>query len=359
VASVTVTVTWTGMRSQTSPGTSDTLLTARDLQTNKNTGTIAVTVLGVDGSGRSGVRAQSAGTSAVTNGQGRAVLINVPVGMQTVGIERPGYVDEKQDPSPKKETLVSAGECSEVQFQYDETIRATVYYAANYIVDYSQRPYGLLPGWSTAPTNPRPTAITHSRAFASLQATFSNPNIGDYQAILPATNTMVGSLDLHPFASGYTVYAGECDTANPTYWGAPALSPFVTTPGGETSVYVPMGIVFLDPRGGNPNEVVAQPVDPVTNDKLTAANMKGCSALQYTFGGAEGYRIGEVVAIALPYGAWTLTYNDGVSVTGTVPESWLMPQDLPPYPDRGLPAVQTTTTKKQGDVIITVKPRVP
>ncbi|MCL2091420.1 MAG: prepilin-type N-terminal cleavage/methylation domain-containing protein [Micrococcales bacterium] len=351
VAAVTVTVTWKGMRPQTAPVTSDTLLTARDLQTDDNAGTVAVTVLGADGTGRSGVRVQGGGVSVVTDTRGRAVLVNVPTGVQTVSVEKPGYVDEKQDPRPKKDTMVSAGSCTEVQFQYDETTRANVYYAANYIMDYGQRPYVLFPSISSPP-------VGTVRAFAELQATFSNPATGDYAAVMPTTNTMVGGLDLHPFASGYTVYAGDCDTADPVYWGAPALAPFAITPGGEAEVYVPMGVVVLDTHGGSPNEIRAKPVDPASNQDVTPTDMRGCSTLQYSFGSADGYTITGTAALALPYGSWIITYSDGGG-QGSVPQSWLTGLDLPAEAGRGLPAVQTTTAKRTGDVIVTVRPVVP
>ncbi len=349
VASVTVTVTWHGMRSETSPVTSDTLLTSRELQTNKNAGTIAVTVLGPDGSGRGGVRAQAGGMSAVTNAKGRAVLTNVPVGNQVVSIDKTGYVDELQNPKPKKNTLVSVGACAQVQFQYDEAAKANLYYAANYVADYGARPYAVLPGIS-----PAPPAGIGTRTIAALPATFSNPNTGAYKAVMPATNTMAGTLNLHPFSSGYSVYAGDCDAANPTYWGAPALSPFATTPGSDPAVYVPMGVVIIDTHG-SPNEVLAVPVDPGTNQNVTSGDMKGCSTLSYSFGSADSFKITNQVALALPYGAWTISYGGGQSV----PPGSLTGLSLPANAERGLPAVQTTVAARAGDAVVTVKPVVP
>ncbi|MCL2466624.1 MAG: prepilin-type N-terminal cleavage/methylation domain-containing protein [Micrococcales bacterium] len=318
LATVTVTVTWEGMRSGTRPVTSDTLVTARDLHLTSATGIIMVTVLGADGTGRGGVRVQAGGASAVTNSQGCAFLLGLPAGDETVSIYKPGFVDEQQNERPAKLTSVTPGEVTPVQFQYDEGATLRLHFA--YADDYNRLldPSGTHPAWQLPAGLP-------VRTVASLPVTLGNPN-GNIMLDLTASTAMIQSRVVHPFTSGYTVVAGSCKAADPQLWSppGPASAPFNASPGVTTDVDVRMGVVVLTLPSGTAGELVAIPMK-----STKVSGDPGCDnqpGLTYSFGSAESYVVNDKIAIALPYGSWKMTLNGG-----PINQNWMQPLGDPNY----------------------------
>ncbi|MCL2423370.1 MAG: prepilin-type N-terminal cleavage/methylation domain-containing protein [Micrococcales bacterium] len=318
LATVTVTVTWEGMRSGTQPVVSDTLVTARDLELGSSTGIILVTVLGADGTGRGGVRVQAGGASAVTNSQGCAFLLGMPAGDHTVTIYKPGFVDEHQNERPAKLTSSTPGETTSVQFQYDEgaTLRLHFAYADGYnrLLD----PTGTHPAWQLPPGLP-------VRTVAQLPVTLGNP-AGDVVLDLSASTAMIQTRTVHPFPSGYTVVAGSCNAADPQLWTppGPASPAFNAAAGATTDVDVRMGVVVLNLPSGTAGELVAIPMK-----STKVSGDPGCDnqpGLRYSFGSAESYVVNDKIAIALPFGSWKLTLNGA-----PINQNWMTPLGDPAY----------------------------
>ncbi|MCL2454190.1 MAG: carboxypeptidase regulatory-like domain-containing protein [Micrococcales bacterium] len=327
---VTVRVTWDGMRPTTPPVTSNTLLNPRSPVVDETRSTILVTVLGADGTGRAGVTVTATApgaptASATTDNQGCAYLLRVNPGHYTVRVSRASFVDQDQQPSPASSAYVEAGATASVQFQYD--LRAT------FVTRYA-------PGYALA------APAVQVRTIANLPVTFAN-SYGSTVVVPPsATTAMTQQLGLHPFSSGYSVYAGACTSSNPEAWGGEVPEP-VGTVGGETvEVPVPMGVVLVTTPSGAARELVATPAAPAA---LTVPGDPGCgnlpSGTSYTFGTASGYTLpaNSTVAVALPYGSWQLRLG-GTVVTAA---------QMTPI---GIPA---QTTVNPATNVVTFDPRLP
>lgn len=322
---VTVTVTWDGMRPTTRPVTSNTLLNPRNPVADETKSSILVTVVGADGTGRQGVTVTATGAStatATTDNQGCAYLLNVTPGAYTVQVAKSSYVDQDQQAKPAESAYVEAGGTASVRFQYDR--EAT--FVARYAPDYALAP-----------------PATRVRTAAALPVTFANPYASVVMVPPSATTAMSQSFDLHPFPSGYSVYAGACDAADPAAWGADPPEPVGVAGGGSVEVPVPMGVVLVSVPAGPAEELA---VSPVTS---AVPGDPGCDNLPpstwYSFGTSPDYVLagGSVVAVALPYGSWQLRLG-GAVVTAA---------QMTPV------GVSAQTTVDPGSNVVTFDPRHP
>jgi hypothetical protein len=111
--------------------------------------------------------------------------------------------------------------------------------------------------------------------------------------------------DLYPFVGGYGLFAGDCQ--NELLSGSFNQSQVATTPGGSTSVTVPLGLLSVEALHLT-GAAIGLPYMGATF-QLTATTA-GCNADTYTLptAGPDGLSRTEV-----PYGSYTLT------VTGTSP----------------------------------------
>ena len=316
---VTVRVTWDGMRSQTAPVMSNTLLNPRNPVVDDTLSTIMVTVLGADGTGRAGVSVTATGASSVsalTDNQGCAYLLKVTPGSYTIRVSKPGFVDDKQQATSAASTTVAMGASAAVQFQYDQAATYSFRLASGYVVP---------PGVTLRTFASPPLILTPA-------TTLPTP---------PASAVMTQTLSLHPFASGYSAFVGSCTAADPVAWGAPALTSVGTAPGGSVDVPVPMGVVLVT-LSGPAQELKALPVsNPAVSGDPGCANVP--AGTSYTFGSTAGLTVTGQVAVALPYGSWQLTWG-GAAVSAA--------QMAP----TGQPAHTTITA---GSNIVTFDPRVP
>lgn len=322
---VTVSVTWDGMRSQTSPVTSNTLLNPRDPVVDETKSTILVTVIGADGTGRQGVTVTASGASAAsatTDNQGCAYLLKVTPGNYTVKVSKNNYVDQDQQSTSAASAYVEAGATASVQFQYDEKATFALSYAPEYV---------LAPPASKV------------RTIAALPVTFANSYASTVVTPTSATNAMTQSFGLHPFASGYSVYAGTCTSANPEAWGAEPPAPVGTVGGSTVSVPVPMGVVLVTLPSGGAKELVAVPATSTVPGDPGCANL--ASGTTYSFGSASTFTIsgGTTTAVALPYGSWQLKWG-GTVVTA----AQMTPVGIPAH-----------TTVGPGNNVVTFDPRLP
>jgi hypothetical protein len=292
---VNVEVTWDGMV-LSSGVRADTVMAPATRINDPSYGTVLVSVLGVDGTGRSGVTVRvtpesggggSTVTSTIspTDTDGCSYVLKVAPGLYKVEVEATGYVDVAQVSVPSlRQQQVVAGSTTTASFQYDQAGTFTVDYAANSASD------------PALPSN--------------LDTTFIG-GLANY-----VRTTASSSVKLHPYSSGYQVLAGNpsgklsagtCLSVDPSNWiesdtlQAGVRVPSVAAPpGGAAVLPVPMGVLTVKmPERGYITAI---------QQVAAAAGNPGCAnPTTYTF--STRYNSGTVVTIALPYGNW-LIYTD-------------------------------------------------
>ncbi|MCU1570082.1 MAG: prepilin-type N-terminal cleavage/methylation protein [Naasia sp.] len=294
---VNVAVSWTSQLTSTPAAHADTLLAPNTRLTDPHYGSVLVSVLGVDGTGASGVSVsvtpQGGGSPltqpvAATDMDGCTYAFKVAPGTYSVSIFRSASVDVDQQTSPAQTISVQAGQSSSAAFQYDYSGTLTVAY-----------------GPDTAPARILPSNLV-STYFSSYG-----------MSRVPGTP---GSVALHPIPSGYTAVAGGyvaagdssagCLSVDSGAWtagtvGGKALAagsraPAVAAPpaGASTSpVRVPMGALVVTAAAGASDVRVISAAAPVgTGDP-------GCSVPQtftYTVPASGSY------TLAVPFGSWTV-----------------------------------------------------
>lgn len=312
---VNVEVTWDNMRSQTQPVRSDTVVSPDTHLNDPTLGTILVSVLSGDGTGRPGVGVSAtvgnpangakglAVTPAATDAQGCSYILKVVPGNYDVKVSRAGYVDHKQNPVGTLTIGVGPGTSASAGFQYDQAATVTPRLAANYVP---------LPGEKVL-TPP------------SLDLSY----VSSYGTYRPPTGT--ASSKVFPFASGYSVFAGTfveesessagCVAVDPSRWqpvvegavtfGPPPATPVTTTPGGSVTADVWMGVLQV---GGNGRYIQAKTASP-------QSGTPGCSvAMTYSFDlGTGAANAASAPTIALPPGTWTISRGTSLALSTAVP----------------------------------------
>ncbi len=344
---VNVTVTWENMRTGTDPVRSDTVVQPDEKINDPAKGTVLVSVLGASGAGSAGVSVTATPSSpangatpltvspANTDAQGCTYILKVNPGNYDVKVSRSGYVDSDQKATSVRTVGVAAGESAAVSFQYDKQGTFDTNYAAGYV---------------PAPGETLRVPAVPTTSFVSTYGVFT---------ATPSSGTgRTRSMQLHPFASGYGVFAGTCAAADPAAWpdgtddlGQPIsgerIDGVAAEPGGSVSVDVPMGVVKLSLGSGGATRYLR-----AVSASAPATGDPGCDpAVEYSFGSASGYGIPSHgnLTVALPYGSWKLFYG-----TGGSPSSWntaVGPGQITPtgLPDR---------TTVDGSGVVTFDPRV-
>ncbi|MGV8977530.1 MAG: prepilin-type N-terminal cleavage/methylation domain-containing protein [Cellulomonas sp.] len=348
---VNVTVTWENMSPGTSPVRSDTVVQPDAKVNDPTKGTILISVLGVGGTGISGVTVTAVPSSTPggavaltdapvpTDAQGCTYVLKVIPGNYDVTVSRSGYVDATQAPTSTTTIGVSAGTSTSAAFQYDAAGTFNVTYAGGFVP-----PIG----------EPIRVAAVPTTTFVSTYGTFAS--------VPGSSNSMMRTFKLHPFSSGYQAFAGDCAAADPEAWpnstnaGGQAISGIrangvAAAPGGSVAVGVPMGVVKISiGTGGTRYLRVTPAVSPVAG-----SGDPGCGSTPPTvsFGTATGYGIpaNGVLWVALPYGSWRLYYGTGTTVanwtTAVSPGQMSLPAT--PLPER-------STINPSG--VVTFDPRV-
>lgn len=305
---VHVLVTWEGQLPTTSPVQTDTILAPAGRITDPASGAIAVSVVGSDGLPMPGISVSvvpTAGGSplaaqpAPTGQDGCTYITKAAPGTYAVTISRTGYIDVNQNTAPSQTVVVLAGTTQSVSFQYDKGGTFPVVYASNY--------------------TPASVALG-ARLPADLDTTFINSTSGLYTTHHPAATVL-----LHPFSTGYTAVAGAlgavsgkptCAAVDPSAWPAATVkgvrlgagqrgSSSAASPGGTAAdLNVPMGVVLVtSSAAGYLKAVQVGPGPGVTAEP-------DCQVTStYSFGGVlkKG-----TVAVALPFGTWTLFSGSSV-----------------------------------------------
>ncbi len=307
--SVSVEVSWAGMRTGAGTVKTDTALVPSTRINDPTKGTILVSVidgagLGVEGVAFTAVSSGGSLDTTKTNSDGCSFIFGVEPGDYTVTLSGSGYIDVNQMTSPSFQSTVEAGSSAKFSFQYDKQGTYQVNYASNDL------------------------DAVRPRIPNDLTTTFYNAS-GVYTMNVP-TSGLAGSVNLYPAKSGYEVVAGSyvppsesgtaCESVDPMSWapdttkdpatvGTRAPTAF-TTPGGIADVTpVPMGIVNVK---GNKYKAyltaVSQTSNPVPGQPVCGISTK------YTFGYSFSTSSDSTLKIALPFGTWQL-YESNMSTT--------------------------------------------
>ncbi|MGN6742084.1 MAG: prepilin-type N-terminal cleavage/methylation domain-containing protein [Amnibacterium sp.] len=307
---VHVLVSWTGELSTTSPVQSDTLVAPAGRITDPTSGTIAVSVVGRDGLPIAGIPVTIypvSGGSALavqpspTNQDGCSYATKVAPGTYRVSLSRSGYLDVNQNPTPYSDQVVTVGTTQSVAFQYDRAGTFPVTYAAGY-----------------TPATPDLAPVLP----IGLDTTFVNPTGGLYDTTSPSA-----TVQLHPFSAGYVALAGAlgtsagtttCAAVDPAAWPAATVAgtklaagqrpaPQFAAPGGtaQGALQVGMGVVLVKATAvGYLKAVQVGPGPGMAGEPQCTAKAT------YTFGPVLK---NGTVAVALPYGTWTLFSGDSLA----------------------------------------------
>ena len=304
---VNVTVTWAGILNTTPPVRADTLISPDNRINDPSLGTIRISVLGVAGTGSSGVHVTIAPTSggaaltdppADTDTDGCSYALKVTPGTYSVTLSRSNSIDSAQVASPVKSVVVTAGGSIATQFQYDYAAKFNLVYAGN---------------------------ISGVKLPSNLDTTY----ISSYGTYVDSGTK--SQISLHPYSSGYSGLAGAyvapstsvpagCISVDPAAWPAGTVNgvslaagvrqPAVAAaPQGQVTMNVPMGLATVKYTG------VAY-LFAVSATASAAAGDPGCGVpMTYAYGNVL---TNGTITVALPYGSWTLyssTSSSGSSKT--------------------------------------------
>jgi prepilin-type N-terminal cleavage/methylation domain-containing protein len=310
---ITVKVDWTGRLPTTDPVQSDTVLAPNGRINDSSTGSIAVLVSGVTGTGESGVSVSVTPVSstatallsqpAATDIDGCTYAFGVTPGTYRVSISKTSSVDQLQNATPTTnqanepaDLVVTAGATSPLTFSYDQT--------ATYPLTYAPGANAALPD-----------------AMATTFLSTGPPYSSD------AGSAPLPKATLYPYPSGYGVIAGRqadpntkslCAAEDPAAWGsatgvksavrgaAPGVQPGSTA----SSVAVPMGIFTVTaPLLGN-TYVTA------VGQSSTVNGQPGCQSTE-TFRFSSYVLPGQTKTFALPYGTYQLNAGGTLGLTNS------------------------------------------
>ncbi|TFB73668.1 type II secretion system protein [Cryobacterium glaciale] len=309
---VNVSVTWDSMRATTPVVRADSALAPGSRINDPGLGTILVSVLTASGSGAAGVAisavpgvvpnaaATLTETPTATDAQGCSYLLKVKPGTYDVSASRPNFVDKNQASSSTMTVGVAAGGAASVAFAYDLAGTITASYGTNVTSGTTLLPNDLHTTWRST-----------------------------YAAYTPlnASTATTQAVRLHPFASGYQVFAGSyvaptpttngCVAVDPAAWTTPApdgaigtaAAQVATLPGGGASVDVPLGVLTVSGLAGQYLLAVSQPAG-------VAAGDPGC-ALETTFSFGP-LPAGPSAQLGLPFGSFAL-FSGASSATTIAP----------------------------------------
>jgi type II secretory pathway pseudopilin PulG len=285
---VNVTVTWPDMY-LSEPVHADSALAPSSRINDPSYGVVLVSVLGIDGDGRSGVTVRvtpesGGGGTAITDTidatdvDGCTYVIKVAPGKYKIEIEKTGYVDSNQIAVPSyTEQVIEAGTTTTASFQYENAGTFTLKYAAT------------------------------STLTPSLPSNLDTTYIGGL--VNHVKTGIASSIKLHPFPSGYQAVAGESDVClnvDPEKWTenstmADGVRPTAVAagPGAAADLSVPMGVFTFDIPDSNSKRYVTA----VQQETTASSGNPGC-ADGTTYSWSTRFARDSRVTLALPYGSW-------------------------------------------------------
>jgi prepilin-type N-terminal cleavage/methylation domain-containing protein len=284
---VRVEVTWPHMRG-TAPVVSETLLTAAP---DPDVGHLSVVVADRNGDidvGRIVTATGPVTRSATVTDEGCAFMARLPAGNYTLTLPGGNLVDQQGVTSPSQIAGVTGGAVTSARFDADQ--------AASILV------------------TPAPAPVPDS-----MRVTVANSSLSLGTTTFAWTASANTAGPLFPFASGYSVWAGGCADADPTYtgFGGTRPAPVAVTPGGVSTAGAALRTQSV-----------------YTYRRVSGTNTpRGSTTLQATHSGGASCPAGNEVltwtgvqtdaggraTITLPYGTWTITALNRSTVTpGTV-----------------------------------------
>ena len=299
---VNVTVTWPNMY-LTEPVHADSALAPSSRINDPSYGVVLVSVLGIDGDGRSGVTVrvtpESGGggqtiTDTIDNTDldGCTYVIKVAPGKYKIEVEKTGYIDTNQIAVPSyTQQVIAAGTTTTASFQYEN--------AGTFALDF---------------------AATSNVNTPNLPSNLETTYVGGLVNYLK-TGTAT-SLKLHPFPSGYLGVSGnpaDCLNVDPEAWTenstmADGVRPtsVAAGPGTSANLGIPMGVANVTiPNDNNRRYITA--VQQVTT---ASSGNPGCvTAKTYTF--STQFTKNTTVPIALPYGSYKIYTGNAVGATSS------------------------------------------
>jgi hypothetical protein len=299
---VQVQVTWPGMAILTNPVQANTDLAPQSRINDPSYGTIIVSVLGADGTGRSGLTVSVApvaggggaavGTVSPTDASGCTYVLKVVPGTYTVGLSTSGYIDYNQAASPSTTLTVSAGSSVTANFAYDQRATYSTTYASKISGNQPKLPDALVTNFLSSkgnyPVTGKPASVylyPLSEGYAAVAGTY-----------VSTSSTTSGCLSVDP-------NNWQAGTVNGQSLSAGARQIVGVAPGATGSIPVPMGVVKVTwPLGATSITASGAAAPAGTGDP-------GCAQpTTYTFSYAANSipSAGSTVYLALPYGSWQL-----------------------------------------------------
>jgi prepilin-type N-terminal cleavage/methylation domain-containing protein len=274
---VTVRVTWDDMR-VVNPVTSQTLLTPPIGAYDPYDGHVAVQLFDRTAAPLVGQTVRLSGPESATQvstGDGCVFFAYLDPGTYTVSLSTSGYVDRQGNQPATQTASVAASQITTLQFDYDRAATLEIGLVA---------PSGaVIPsGIATTVANSNLTVGTKSFPEASTGS-------GVSRTVTP----------LFPYSSGYQVWAGECEDADPGFHpGGSRGAALASNPGGTASGSATLDAVdVVVLRGGNG---VAGATVEATHLAATGCP-SGVTLTSTTTTDANGR-----LKLALPYGTWTI-----------------------------------------------------
>ncbi len=298
--SVTVTVTWSNMGS-TQPVSTNTILTPPKNYVQSNTfGYAGIKVLDSTGAAVKGTTVTLTGPGGTltdtTADDGCAVFQTSSVGNYTASINQAGYVDFYGNQNATKTVTIAVGGLAQATINYDKAATVTV-------VQTTQSGYSLptsLPWLTFANTGLQPTGTRNVQSTSAA--------------------TTVSSL--WAFSDGYTMWAGQCQQADPAASGGTRSPALVMAAGSSSSAAVTLTGATL---------TVKTAVGlPLTNATVTATPLvtTGCASTENPLTLGVTNSSGQLKT-SLPAGNWTLKVS-GKSPSGSWPNTGvLLPTSSP------------------------------
>ena len=323
---INVAVTWSGMSNPAAPVRSQTLLSPNVTSYDPTQGNLAVKVKDASGAAVEGVTVVTTGPSGTrtvyTDGAGCAFLEQLTPGSYTSTASLAGYVTPAGTTNPSKTITVQAAQTVAASFELDVTSTLTI-----------SMPNGAYPPVASVPLTLGNTSLLPT---------------GKVTVAGSGTTRVLTSR--YPYQSGYTVWAGSCDDADPegsvpVEGPPPATSPYVSVmdpansgryhPGstrGATVTALP--VPYTNLGSVDMADVQVQVLNAAGKPVTTAVTMTHVpwdpSASSVAFPGCaagESYALGTTNAAGTvkadtPWGYWDFT--SAVSGSGTT-RVWLHP----------------------------------
>jgi hypothetical protein len=244
------------------------------------------------GAPTSGIGVTAQGQTVITDDGGCAVFANLAPGPTTVAWDGTGpgnYVDRNGHQTPTElaeDITIGTGQTSQVERLFDHAGKIPVRFVSD--------------ATPAVPVNFDGVSVIHSGIQQPVTSVRSF-GLASPQATAEATQ-------LFPFATPYSLFAGECAGNAPTTWYPAATMPTAVAPAaaasGQVDVTVPTLLLWATQDGtatGTPSTNFKAVFKPIAN-----AKMANCSGVTATVGSPAT----TPLAIPVPFGQYSVCFQD-------------------------------------------------